>query len=448
MKLHLNVQYPFNEDFEFRSRITRLNLDQEMESDMAKDKGFLIKEPPPVDKALKRSDSIYSERFMKLIHDPDAFSDRYSCQCGATQSSSNRGMICPLCKTEVKYVGDDFEIFGWIKIKEPYAIIHPNLYKSIAYFIGVGNLENIIEPEVELDVNGMPVGRYDKRISKRKNKRKYNKRAGKVDETYTGIGMMEFRERFDEIMAYFLEKNKYNKKEYYDDIMENKDLIFIHSVPVYTTGLRPFKTEGKRFTFEGTNATFNIMAKLAAKINDDELMLYREKKYRNALLWDMQDKYNKLYAEIENICSSKKGSIRMLIGGRCSFTSRLVIVPDPKLRIDEIRLSYYSLVELLQQTIINILANSYNISYAKAYQIWYRSQLEQNPRVREIIENLIRANNGINVLVNRNPSINYGSIMALRCVSINDDYVMSLPLQILSPFAADLPKGWSRFIAI
>jgi DNA-directed RNA polymerase beta' subunit len=214
--------------------------------------------------------------------------------------------------------------------------------------------------------------------------------------------MMEFHERFDEIMKYFLDKNKGNKRDYYDDIMANRDIIFMHNVPVYSTGLRPFKTEGKRFTFEGTNAIFNIMAKLAAKINNDELEMYRNKKYRNTLLWDMQEKYNKLYAEIENICSNKKGSVRMLIGGRCSFTSRLVIIPDPLLRIDEVKLSYYSLVELLQQTIINILASSFNISYAKAYMIWYKSQVVPNPRVREIIENLIRANNGINVLINRN----------------------------------------------
>jgi len=402
MQLGVKLQYPFNEEFTYRSRIERIDLDQEMENDIATNKGFFIKEPPPINKALKRTDSIYSEIFMKTLHDPDAYMDRYSCKSGCTQGRGNKDLICPICKTKVKFVGDDFEIFGWIRIKEDYAIIHPNLYKSIAYFIGIGTLENIIEPEIDLDVNGIAVGRYDKRISKKKQKRKYNKRAGKIDETFAGIGMIEFQQRFDEIMDYFLTKNKGNKREYYDDIMANRHLIFIHNIPVYSTGLRPFKTEGKRFTFEGTNAIFNIMAKLAAMINKDDLQLYRDKKYRNTLLWDMQEKYNKLYSEIENICSNKKGSVRMLVGGRCSFTSRLVIIPDHTLRVDEVKLSYYSLVELLQQTIINILVRSYNISYAKAYMIFYKAQVVQNPRVREIIENLIRANNGINVIINRN----------------------------------------------
>jgi len=402
MKLNVKLQYPFNVDYEFRTRLERINLDKEMEADIAANKGFFIKEPQAINKTLKSSDSIYSERFMKTLQDPDAFTDRYSCKDHCTEGRDNKGMTCPICHTEVKFVGDDFEIFGWIRIKEPYAIIHPNLYKSIAYFIGVGTLENIIEPEIELDYNGLPVSGYDKRVNKKKAKRRYSKRTGKIDETFAGIGMMEFRERFDEIMDYFLTKNKGNKREYYDDIMANRDIIFMHNVPVYSTGLRPFKTEGKRFTFEGTNAIFNIMAKIAAKINNDELSIYRNKKYRNTLLWDMQEKYNKLYAEIENICSNKKGSVRMLVGGRCSFTSRLVIIPDPLLRMDEIKISYYSLVELLQQTIINILASSFNTSYAKAYMMWWRSQITPSPRVREIIENLIQASGGINVLINRN----------------------------------------------
>ena len=32
----------------------------------------------------------------------------------------------------------------------------------------------------------------------------------------------------------------------------------------------------------------------------------------------------------------------------------------------------------------------------------FRAQLEPDKRIKEIIENFIRANNGINVLVNRN----------------------------------------------
>lgn len=35
------------------------------------------------------------------------------------------------------------------------------------------------------------------------------------------------------------------------------------------------------------------------------------------------------------------------------------------------------------------------------------------------------------------PTINYGSIIFMRCVGINDNYTMSVPLQILKPLAGD-----------
>mgnify|MGYP000869850570 FL=1 len=125
-------------------------------------------------------------------------------------------------------------------------------------------------------------------------------------------------------------------------------------------------------------------------------------KYRTSLLWDLQERYNALYVEIQKILAGKKGNLRLLVGGRCNFTTRCIITPDPTLRIDEVKLPYHSMVELLQQTIINILVHSYNISYAHAYSIWYKSQIKKNPRVYEIIDNLIRSRNGIPMIINRN----------------------------------------------
>lgn len=35
------------------------------------------------------------------------------------------------------------------------------------------------------------------------------------------------------------------------------------------------------------------------------------------------------------------------------------------------------------------------------------------------------------------PTIEYGSVLAMRCVGINDNYTMSMPLQVLRGLAAD-----------
>lgn len=399
-----NLQYPFNDMFEIETTFERINMSEEMQHDMNIGKGFFIKEPQGLKKNIKSSDSIYSDKFMKTLQDPNAYSDRYSCACGSTKGADYAHLLCKHCGTEVKFIGDDFSIFGWIKLKEPYKIIHPNLYKSLGSYFGVSTLQAIVEPDIDLNENGTRMTAYDRRIYDKKIKRKYKKHT-KIDKTYAGIGMMEFVEKFDEILEYFHKKNKSKKIEVYNDIVQDKDKIFIDAIPVYSTGMRPFKVEGGRFTFEGTNAIFNIMARLAAKINEDKLSVYMIDKYRTSLLWDLQERYNALYLEIQKILAGKKGNLRLLVGGRCNFTTRCIITPDPTLRIDEVKLPYHSMVELLQQTIINILVHSYNISYAHAYSIWYKSQIKKNQRVYEIINNLIRSKNGIPMIINRNPSI-------------------------------------------
>lgn len=143
------------------------------------------------------------------------------------------------------------------------------------------------------------------------------------------------------------------------------------------------------------------MAKLVSKINTTKLRINRKAKQKNQLLWDLQCKQQELYQELEDILSGKKGIVRQLLGGRYQFTSRDVIVPDKTLRLDEVSLPYAALVELLQQTIINLLRKIYNLSANDAYNIWYLAQSEPDERVVSIINELIRKRK-VHILINRN----------------------------------------------
>lgn len=68
------------------------------------------------------------------------------------------------------------------------------------------------------------------------------------------------------------------------------------------------------------------------------------------------------------------------------------------------------------------------------------SQLEVNDRVVQIIESIITNQDngrGIPFIVNRNPSITYGSLQQMYCVGINFNYTMSVPIQPLPKWNAD-----------
>lgn len=117
-----------------------------------------------------------------------------------------------------------------------------------------------------------------------------------------------------------------------------------------------------------------------------------------------------------------------------------MIRQDPYLKSDEIRLPFHGLCELLQQVIINILVKTYNFSYAEAYKKWYKAQVTGNDQVvYDIIDGLIKDNpkGGLPFVINRNPTIAYGGILAVRCIGINMDYTMSISLLILKLLAAD-----------
>lgn len=440
--LNVKLSYPKNTKFDYFMKMERINLDEECKKDLSNMHGFIIKEPPPINKALDDDNSIFSSKFGKSLRDKDPYANRYSCKYGCTQGSfnsvpNNKHWVCPICGTEIKNVGDDFTYFGWIETKEPYKFIHPNMYDVLSVFLGPDNLESIIEPEVELDADGKPMSGYDKRLFKKKASRRFKKKTS-IDNKYAGIGLLGFREHFDEIMKYFYSKKATTplKKAYYADIMANRNIIFCNHLPVYTTQLRIAKVEHGQLAFENTNADFNILATLAAKINKDYLSVYRNTKYQNQLLWDMQMHIKSISTEIISILTGKKGAIRSIITGRTAMSERSVITPLPSLRMDEVTLPYHGLVLLMEQILINIIKKSYNITYSNAYKIWYYASLKVDQRVLDIINNMIKTGS-IKVLINRNPTISYQSIIFKRVVGCTLDFTMGMDEYTLKGLGAD-----------
>lgn len=139
---------------------------------------------------------------------------------------------------------------------------------------------------------------------------------------------------------------------------------------------------------------------------------------------------------------------RSVFQGRSSFSGRSVIAGNWKLRNDEIILPYQSCVELLQQRIVNILRRRYSISYADAYNIWQRGQLVVDDRIVSIINDIINTNKGFPLLMNRPPTISYGSILYMRCIGMSFNYTMQVPLGILNLIAGDFDGDVLSLLAI
>lgn len=422
--INVTLQYPYNDLFDYTTQLKRIDLDKQRVEDIKSGKGFIISQPMGIKKDIKLQNGIFSSNYgSNSIKYVDSFNGRYRCKCGMKKGSINHGELCYNCNTRVRYVDDDVSITGYLVLKDKYWIIHPNLYRSLEAFIGAARLNRIIEPEVNVDSNGAIIK---------------NTVPKKKDEPFKGIGILEFHDRFDEVMNFYLSKYP-AKRSFYDDIMAHKDLVFTHTISVYSSLLRPSSLDNGSLKYEACNDQFNMMAKLVYDCNDDLLNMNQKIKEKYQLLYDIQYNLNSVYLELKEILAKKKGDIRSSIGGRYSFTERSVIRQDVNLKPDQIKLPFHGLCELLQQVIINILVKTYHFTYATAYKKWYKAQITGNDQVvYDIIDGLIKDSpEGLNFIINRNPTISYGGILAVHCIGINKDYTMSIALQVLKLLAAD-----------
>ena len=55
--------YPRSEQFDYFTKFEMINFDEECRKDLTNGHGFIIKEPQPINKALKSDDSIFSSKY-------------------------------------------------------------------------------------------------------------------------------------------------------------------------------------------------------------------------------------------------------------------------------------------------------------------------------------------------------------------------------------------------
>jgi DNA-directed RNA polymerase beta' subunit len=379
----------------------------------------------------------HSPLFATDWEDEDAFTERYACQCGELKGRVYEDEICPVCKTKVKFRDVDLRMTGWIRLYN-HTIIHPIFYKMIKSIIGDKQFTEIIEFDKEITRDGIVVNKKSKN-------------------PFKGIGLIEFKERFEEILDYYRDKKK-NKIELIDEVLGEKEKVFSNCIPVYSSVLRPVSFKGETYFFNSIDRKYNSIYSLTRLLNDCDLLELKQKKNKNkkmdepTTLQSVQKKLMELWELIFMQINQKDGHIKdQILGGRINFSARNVIIQDPDLRADEIRLGYLAFLELYKYEIIAHLAKMNDISENEAYDQWYRATINFNQKIYEIMMYLVKKRKP-RVIINRNPTINYGSMLLMKIVDIKadykDDYTMSLPIQILPVLNADFDGDILNIISL
>ena len=362
-------------------------------------KEFLITNHNPADASSNtfNEDGVFSERiFGKLSNGVD-----FSCRCGTIEGEFNLGILCSKCNTKVTYKGLNLSREGWIDLHYP--IVNPLFYRYIRKIIGKTNLDKILAFKSKLDLNG-------------------NMITNPIIYPYDGIGMINFIDHFQEVLdAFFLKKKKKLPNDY-NFIMENQELLFIEKFPVISSKLRPALMINNDLDYHEINNFYNGLIKNANTLKD--LTELEETEINvNSLLNKNQELVNSVSDALVDELITKDGYIRnSLFGSRLNFSSRLVITPlSGEYSMNELVLPYVAGMELLKPLIVRKIRLLKKVNIFKASQIWQQGLLKFDKFLHKIMSDIIKSSN-VGVLLNRNPTINLGSILFLKIGAIKEDY--------------------------
>lgn len=366
------------------------------------------------------NDGIFSEDIFGKM---DNESIQYSCNCGKYKGKFYLGKVCEECETEVKYTESNILTTGWIDLGENHEIINPLFFNFLSK-LGGKKFKDMIIFEKKLNKDGL--------IEDEK---------AKVSNPFYNIGLREFKNNFPEILEWLREKSTNKRSEkFYEIINKNKDIIFINKIPLFSPILRPALMMKDSLIFDKINNSYNQIIKNSNMINEN---IKTEETDINILplLNDIQETFNEIYVKIIKALKGKNGFFRNnLMGNRINWSSRCVITPLPDgYDIDSLVIPYMCFMELYKFQLINLISSIKNVSLNEAESIWCKAITKYDTSMVKIINQFIEKGN-CTVLFNRNPTINYGSIMKLKIVGIKtqyDDLTASLHNCILPPMGAD-----------
>ena len=390
-------------------------------------------------------DSLFSKR---IFGDMDT-EEEYSCECGKLKGKFYDGKECDKCGTVVSFVGLNINKYGWIDLSlstydngvlvskgNGFHVIKYIMYSFLEKIIGRDKLKNIIHARSTITITGeLDNSELDEiRNSDPKNK-------------YLYIGLEKFYEQYDEVLAYYYGlMNKPDKKTY--EFIKNRDEVFTDKIPVVSIILRPAMRTSDGLKLDDINIKYQSILKNLKIVRDPTVIPI----VREATIEEVQAEYMMLSEKILDNIKSKSGLIRSQIcGTRINFSARNIISPAPAgIKLDEISIPYLTFMELYKFEIIGAIKEIENISFKEAEQEWYNATLKLNEKIYLIIMKMIQENE-IGVILNRNPTIAYGSIMYLRIVDVKhdiNDVTMGLNSTILTLLAGDYDGDVLNLISI
>ena len=429
-------------------RVVKMNLDTVCELDLQSGNGIRLDSVEMFDKKNKNEKimtGLMSPFFGTDFSDETAFKERYRCKCGALVGKCYDGMVCNQCGTEVQYHDIDLKKTGWI-ILNKYECMSPIYQAKLADALGKFEGERVLDKIIEMEYkDGEEITYTDKELA---NIKKH---------PFTKKGAIWLSKNIDEVLDFY-EKRKPSKAKAFHELRTEKDRMFTHCIPVFTSLLRtemPGEKGGKEYKLK-INTCYKAIIRTVNAINSltDEISPTDEFGINDLTINSIDILLGSLYKEIDKIfeityqdLTNKNGIITSkVLGGRYNFSARNIIIPSARsgrLDSDEIEISYVAFMELYRYEIQNLYAKMYDATPTQANSAWKKAINHFDERFYNVIDSMLHDpeyKGKLGVLINRNPSINYGSFIYVHIVSVKRDFsdkTLTISTHVLTPLNAD-----------
>ena len=368
-------------------KLRRLNWDVEFYNDIIQGRGFIISEPAEVSLDGSKHKALYgpqSPLYGTSYEDEQSFIERYRCKCGEFKSRLFEGEICPICGHKVEARDSDITFTGWISLGDN-KIINPYYFNILQSAMGKAVFPDIIYAKYEITTDGKRVRPSE------------DSEEGERLSPFSGIGVDEFYDRYEEIINYFKNHRK-TKVRTLNLLLKQKESVFTSHIPIPSTLLRPQSITADTFYYNTIDKMINTAYSLSENLKN---CIDVEKDF---ILQRLQTKVNSMWDVYFEELKGKDGFIRgEILGGSLNYTSRNVIIPSPDLKDNEVDLSYHTFLEIFKYKIIYYIMKLNDITLSKANAIW-RKAATFDEKVYEIMQYIIEKED-TRILINRNPTL-------------------------------------------
>lgn len=401
----------------------RRNWDADYYYDITHGNGFIISEPANISLDGSKEKSLYgaqSPLYGASYEDEHAYSMRFRCKCGEFRSRQFEGEICPKCHTKIEERGDNIDMTGWIFLGDENPIINPYYYQLLEKALGKTVFNDIVDCKVRVTKDGKleKLSTDDYEVA--------------PSSVWAGLGIDSFYMHYEEILKYFknVKKNKADDIEY---LLNIKNKVFTHAIPIYSTMLRPQSITSDTFYFGSLDKIINTLFTLSENIKN---CIDIEREF---ILSRIQKKVLKMWKANFELLNGKEGWIRgEILGGSLNFSSRNVIICGSTLRDNEVDLSYNTFLQLFKYRIIYCIKEILGVNLSKAANMW-KNAFQFDPFVYDIMKH-INEEDEPRLLINRNPTLNYQSMVMVKIRKIKpsaSEYCLTVPLSLLPGMNAD-----------